>query len=908
MKLFSRTRRAVRIARPAKKFATKANRVAVDALLDVIQIEGNLLQRKDGTYAAILEVQGEAFGMLTPLEQDFRIEAYGRVLTGLQDNWQIQVTRLVEPTNLSSLEEYFHHTAEREGEDHPLGQLAQGYADMMDAFQRLLLSHVTLITVWGKTADDCQEKARMLLVSLNDNQFEAEQCDAERLGVIFQIVYGHEPVSLESTMGGWTAAIKQHHAALAAEKVRSASGKGSGMTATAESAKGSVSIGADHSPILAPLMPTLRDVLEPAAVLEYPGHADLGGVFTTTLVAVAWPELASNGWLEWLYNFEDPGVRRRVSFYIEAMPSSRVMSDLRRRQIQLDAETRWARRRGMREDFDVQTGSEAIDFLREEIGRGRQRMFMTTCFVTITADSADHLHKAAHHLMQKASGYLVSLRPLYLEETLGFRATVPAGVQPIAKAPDRGLPTIALATTFPFSAGEILDPLGDVWGENRSTGNLVVLDPNRFQAKHMVVVAKTRAGKSASLKVLATQALFRPDEEVIIIDPSPPIDYERWTRWLGGTFAQFGPGSPDGINPLEILMPASMDRIDDSMRAPIRAKIAFATELFGIMGGQTLTPDESTAAEEVLAAIFAARGMPVSTTGVGESEWAIVQDMDTLSLTPRAKPAPTLAEAWQALRDRPETALLAARIKPFITGMFNMFAGSTTIDMNKHLVVFNVHNLIQGSAGKQHQAVAYAMIAEFIRWRLAQSRRRTFVIVDEGHVMFQREDTAHFVSQLFRMAAKQGGRVALLTQGIVDIMGDPATGMVVPGQADARYCIENTGFKFLMRNDNDADVELIARTLGITPAEGRAIKDAKRGEGILIIGDPSSGTQRAYVTMHIPPLLYPWITTQPEEVEQFRQQGVFRSIETPTPLEDVRADHGNDGQSLSREPRVLSIR
>lgn len=855
-----------------------ATRLAVEALVDVAAIEGNLVRRSDGQYAALIEVQGEAFGLLTPDEQDLRIEAYGRVLTGLPDGWRIQVTRLVEPTNLTSLTEYFQEVVQRDGADHPLGQVAGAYGAMMEVFQRALLSHVTLITVWGTTPEDAREHALGLLTALRDNQFQAHQCDAERLGTILQIVYGHEPVPLAPTIGGWTAAVRRHHAALSEESALPTS-----PVVKGRKRMGKVRDSGTDSGLVA-AMPTLRDVLEPAAVLEHPGYLDVGGQYTTTLVTRTWPEQVGNGWLEWLYNFDEPGVRRRVSFHIESLPSSKVMSDLRRRQVQLDAETRWARKRGNREDFAIQIGEEAINFLREEIGRGRQRMFLTTLFVTITADSLERLREATRHVIQKASGYLLTLRPLYLEEAQGFRATVPIGVQPLKGAPDRGIPTIALATSFPFSAGEILDPVGDVWGENRSTGNIVVIDPDRFQLKHLVVVAKARSGKSATIKVLATQALFRPDEQVIIIDPSPPIDYERWTRWMGGTYAQFGAGSRDGINPFEILMPATLDRLEDSMRAPIRSKIAFGAELLGIMGRQPLTPEEQAVAEEVMADVFRTHDMPVSTAGSGESEWAVVQDRSNGSLIPRAKTAPTLTEIWQALSERAETRALSARIKPFVTGMFNMFAGPTTVDMSKPLVVFNVYNLIQGSAGKQHQAVAYAMIAEFIRWRLAQSLKRTFVIVDEGHVMFDREDTAHFVSRLFRMAAKQDGRVALLTQGIVDIMGDPATGLTVPGQADARYCIENSGFKLLLRNDNDADIDLIERTLGITPAEGRAIKEAKRGQGILLIGDPNSGTQRAYIQVLIPDLLYPWITSNPQEVRAFEQQGLFRAI-APQPMD-----------------------
>ncbi len=864
-------------AKASTKLPAGTQRLAVEALVDVSAIEGDVVKRKDGTYAALLEVEGEAFTLLTMDEQDLRIEAYGRVLTGLRDGRRIQVTRLVEPTNLSPLQDYFTEATTRAGAESALGQLAGAWNGVADRLSETLLSHVTIITVTGKTADDCREQAAEMLTLLSDNGFAAKQCDAERLGVILQTAYGSNPVPLETVLGGWTHEVRAHFdASERADKAhlpdvpKGKNKRGRREGDTTES-------GLRHA------MPTLRDVLEPAVVLEKPGHLDLGGVFVATLVARTWPEQAHSGWLEWLYTFEEPGVRRRVSFHIESLMSSRVMADLRRRQVQLDAETRWSHKRGLREDLDIELGSEAIEFLRQEIGRGRQRMFLTTLMVTVMADRLDRLQESVTRLMQKAAGYQVKLFPLYLEESHGFRATMPLGTRPpLRNLPTRGIPTVAMATTFPFSAGEVLDPVGDVWGENESTGNLVVLDPHRFQAKHMVVVAKTRSGKSAAMKVLATQALFRPDEQVIVIDPSPPIDYERWTRWLGGTYAQFGPGSADGINPLEIMMPASMDRIDDSMRSPIRAKIAFAAELLGLMASQDgLSPEEQAAAEEVLTQCFANAGMPVSPVGSGMAEWATVRDPGGSSLIPQAKAAPTLTEVWEALSREPSLTSLALRIKPFVTGMFNMFAGSTTVDMTKQLVVFNVHNLIQGSSGKQHQAVAYAMISEYIRWRLAQSRRRTFVIVDEGHVMFQREDTAKFVSQLFRMAGKQGGRVALLTQGIVDIMGDPATGLKVPGLADARYCMENAGFKLLMRNDSDADIDLIMRTLGMTPSEGRAMKDAKHGQGILIIGDPSTGTRRAYLKMYIPPLLYPWITTKPEEVEYFRQQGVFRAIESP---------------------------
>jgi len=114
---------------------------------------------------------------------------------------------------------------------------------------------------------------------------------------------------------------------------------------------------------------------------------------------------------------------------------------------------------------------------------------------------------------------------------------MPLGVYPLRRTePDtakRPLPTLVIATTFPFTAGEYLDPHGDLWGQNLATGNAVVVDPSQVDPGHMIVVAPTGSGKSFGLKVLATQALLREDEDVLVLDPSEAIDYERWA-WVTG--------------------------------------------------------------------------------------------------------------------------------------------------------------------------------------------------------------------------------------------------------------------------------------------------------------------------------------------------------------------------------------
>ena len=139
--------------------------------------------------------------------------------------------------------------------------------------------------------------------------------------------------------------------------------------------------------------------------------------------------------------------------------------------------------------------------------------------------------------------------------------------------------------------------------------------------------------------------------------------------------------------------------------------------------------------------------------------------------------------------------------------------------------------------------------------------------------MFQRKDTALFVAQLYRMAAKQGGRVGLITQGITDLLGDPETGMTVGGQEQARTCLANSTTTVLLRNDKGSDLRLLQREYQLTDAEVAAVHGAQPGHGILIAGDA-----RAFVHVLAPDTLYRFITTRPDEVDTFAQEGWFNGL------------------------------
>jgi len=310
------------------------------------------------------------------------------------------------------------------------------------------------------------------------------------------------------------------------------------------------------------------------------------------------------------------------------------------------------------------------------------------------------------------------------------------------------------------------------------------------------------------------------------------------------------------------------------MQRPVSGKVAFLTVLFGMMAypDSSMPPEERARLERPLYQLYADFGMT--------DEWSSIRAAQGLSLQARAKPSPTLADALRAIEDTPGLESLALRLAPYVQGSLDMFSGATTVDMSKRAVVFNVHALTQGASADHLQAVSYAIISEFIRWRIAAQNRRVLVMIDEAHVMFRRADTAKLVSQLFRMARKANGRVALITQGIVDLLGDPATMVPVPGQVDAKSCLDNSGLRLFLRNDNLNDLRLIQSTFQLTEAEIRMISSAHKGQGLLMAGNKHGPKRRAYVHIESPEALYPWITSDPAEVAQFQADGVYDEMLT----------------------------
>ena len=156
---------------------------------------------------------------------------------------------------------------------------------------------------------------------------------------------------------------------------------------------------------------------------------------------------------------------------------------------------------------EVEIALEDVSRLRDEVQRGRERLFHASLSVTLHADNADGLRE----LTQKARAHLAAtlgkLDALAFRQREGLLSTLPLGLNAVAVW--RTLDTSSLARLFPFSPPDLDTRNGTLYGIDLRACAPIVYDP--FDGTHLnantAVLARSGSGKSFATKLGALATL-----------------------------------------------------------------------------------------------------------------------------------------------------------------------------------------------------------------------------------------------------------------------------------------------------------------------------------------------------------------------------------------------------------------
>ena len=166
---------------------------------------------------------------------------------------------------------------------------------------------------------------------------------------------------------------------------------------------------------------------------------------------------------------------------------------------------------------------------------------------------------------------------------------------------------------------------------------------------------------------------------------------------------------------------------------------------------------------------------------------------------------------------------IALSLELYTTGSLDIFGHAGNVDLDKRVVVFNIHDL-----GEQLKPAGLLVITDTMLNRVTlnwQRGRRTHVFIDEFHVVFENEQSGNFFASAWRQFRKRNAFPTAITQNVEYLLDS----------VQASTMLSNSEMLILL-NQAPSDREKLAALLNISPEQTSYITNAPAGCGLLRYG------------------------------------------------------------------------
>ena len=315
----------------------------------------------------------------------------------------------------------------------------------------------------------------------------------------------------------------------------------------------------------------------------------VGGHLTRSLHLGKWPRLLAPGFLQGLMA---AGAPMDLSVHLGAIPSEQAARTLEWQKVRFESAQSLSLNRGRSLSPEAEIALEDVSRLRDEVQRGRERLFHASLSVTLHADNADALKDLTQKARAHFAATLGKLDNLAFRQREGLLSTLPLGLNAVAVW--RTLDTSSLARLFPFSPPDLDTRSGTLYGIDLRACAPVVYDP--FDGTHLnantAVLARSGSGKSFATKLGVLRGVCR-GVRAYVIDPEG--EYADMARAAGGRV--LSPGiAGQGMNPFVI------DRGDSE---ELLQRIGSLRRLIEVMVGERLSAERRSSLDHALAGYYA---------------------------------------------------------------------------------------------------------------------------------------------------------------------------------------------------------------------------------------------------------------------------------------------------------------
>ena len=495
-----------------------------------------------------------------------------------------------------------------------------------------------------------------------------------------------------------------------------------------------------------------------------------------------WPRSLAPGFLQGLMV---AGAPMDLSIHLGSIPAEQAARTLEWQKVRFESAQSLSLKRGRTLSPEAEIALEDVTRLRDEVQRGRERLFHTSLSVTLHAGDADSLKEMTQRAKGHFAATLGKLDNLGFRQREGILSTLPLALNAVAVW--RTLDTSSLARLFPFSPPDLDTRSGTLYGIDMRACAPVVYDP--WDGTHLnantAVLARSGSGKSFATKLGVLRGLCR-GVTAYVIDPEG--EYADMARAAGGRV--LSPGVPgQGMNPFVI---------DKGDSEELLQRIGSLRRLIEVMIGERLSADRRASLDHALAGYYA---QPRERTGFRDFYAYLEGEAEELSRL----------------------------LRPFATGSLRNLLSDEGDDLlgNEALVtVFDLRLL------EPELRPAAAMVCTETVWAAAaQDPKPRLLVVDEVWSIMQHPEGAAFMVSMAKRARKHRLGLQFITQDVQDLLSED-TSRTITGHS-GRALLQNAAFKLLLQQDAAA-ISTVGDAFDLPEELQRWLLSCPRGDGLLL--------------------------------------------------------------------------
>ena len=510
-----------------------------------------------------------------------------------------------------------------------------------------------------------------------------------------------------------------------------------------------------------------------------------GGSLVRSLHLGRWPRSLAPGFLQGLMA---AGAPMDLSVHVGPIPAEQAARTLEWQKVRFESAQSLSFKRGRTMSPEAEIALEDITRLRDEVQRGRERLFHSSLSVTLHAKDEAALREMTQRAKAHFAATLGKLDNLAFRQREGLLSTLPLALNAVAEW--RSLDTSSIARLFPFSPPDLDTRSGTLYGIDMRACSPVVYDP--WDGTHLnantAVLARSGSGKSFATKLGVLRGITR-GVTAYVIDPEG--EYADMARAAGGRV--LSPGVPgEGMNPFVI---------DKGDSEEMLQRIGSLRRLIEVMVGESLGAERRASLDHALAGYYA---KPRERTGFRDFYRFLQED-----------------EAGDPA--------LARLLRPFATGSLRHLLSDEGDDLlgNEALVtVFDLRLL------EPELRPAAAMVCTETVWAAAaQDPKPRLLVVDEVWSIMQHPEGAAFMVSMAKRARKHRLGLQFITQDVQDLLSEDSS-RTITGHS-GRALLQNAAFKLLLQQDAAA-ISTVGDAFDLPEDLQRWLLSCPRGDGLLL--------------------------------------------------------------------------